>query len=354
MDDFPAPLRPGGAVEPANRPSARTASRTPEPPQGPRFELRDPTTELVHHAKTFDEMTGTANRLGASRFTAIDEQGRRSVVHKAAGAWQRPAWLQPEAPATLRDRSIATAKVVPLMPATNPEATAARDAPDERAALVARLEAGLGERYVIKRALVTIGDKPIGQTEYRFRGDSTRVAFTESAFRLSTDTNNPSVARSMVDVAEMRRWQSLRVSGHGDFRRLVWLEASLRGVKTIGYEPLPADQELLRREREARQVNRIEPTPDAAAPAGAGKGSARGGSRKTVLAAIEAVLVAQRVPETRREAIMSAAAENLARRLAAGEVHKVKVYDKTAPQQRPVVRPTPEPQRVQEHAAPVR
>ena len=61
------------------------------------------------------------------------------------------------------------------------------------------------ERYVIKRAMVSIGDKPVGQTEYRFRGDTTRVAFTESTFRLATDTNSPSVARSMVDVAEALR-----------------------------------------------------------------------------------------------------------------------------------------------------
>jgi hypothetical protein len=66
------------------------------------------------------------------------------------------------------------------------------------------------------------------------------------------------------------------------------------------------------------------------------------------------VLVAQRVPEKRREAIMAAAADNLARRLAAGEVHKVKVYDKAAPQQQPAVRPAPEQQRARERTAHVR
>jgi hypothetical protein len=350
----------GGTVEPSNRKAAaQTTPSAPTPSEGPRFELRDATTDLIYHAKTFDEMAGKADRVGALRFTAIDEQGQRSFVHKVDGVWQRP--LEPKAPAPQREPAAATAKVVSLTPATSPEtsreaAPSARiDAAAERAALVARLEAALSERYVIKRAMVTVGDRPIGQTEYRFRGDTSRVAFTESAFRLSTDTNSPSVARSMVDVAEARHWQSLRVSGHEDFRRMVWLEASLRGVKTIGYEPVAGDQELLRKEREARQVNRIEPTADAAAPAGTSKGSARGsGGRKTVLAAIEAVLVAQRVPEKRREAIMTAAADNLAKRLAAGEVHKVKVFDKAAPQQRPVVRPTPEPQRVQERAAPVR
>jgi hypothetical protein len=75
----------------------------------------------------------------------------------------------------------------------------------------------------------------LGQTEYRYRGDAARIAFRESTFRLVTDNNNPSVAWSMVDVAEARNWQGPRVSGNEDFKRLVWLEASLRGVKTIGY-----------------------------------------------------------------------------------------------------------------------
>jgi hypothetical protein len=354
----------GGTVEPGDRVAvAKATFQTPDPAEGPRFELRDATTDLIYHAKNFDDMVVKADRVGALRFTAIDEQGQRSFVHKADGAWQRPSWAEPgvareaDAPAVPeKEAGKGSAKVVPLMPAASPEAVVARiDAEAERGALVARLEAALNERYVIKRAMVSIGDKPVGQTEYRFRGDTSRVAFTESTFRLATETNSPSVARSMVDVAQARDWKALRVTGHEEFRRMVWFEASLRGVKTIGYEPMPSDMAWLRSEREARQVNRIEPTAQAEAPAASGKASARGsGSRKTVLAAIEAVLVAQRVPEKRREAIMAAAADNLAKRLAAGEVHKVKVYDKAAPQQQPVVRPAPEQQRARERTAHVR
>lgn len=368
MDDSPAWTRKGGTVEPGDRAAvAKATFQAPDPAEGPRFELRDATTDLIYHAKSFDDMVVKADRVGALRFTAIDVQGQRSFVHKADGAWQRPPWLEPVAPARDRDATAAqnqeaskgSAKVVPLTPfapAVQTDAVVARiDAEAERGALVARLEAALNERYVIKRAMVSIGDKPVGQTEYRFRGDTSRVAFTESTFRLATDTNSPSVARSMVDVAEARNWKALRVSGHEEFRRMVWFEASLRGVRTIGYEPLPSDMGWLRSERETRQINRIEPTAAAGSPAATGKASARGsGSRKTVLAAIEAVLVAQRVPEKRREAIMTAAAENLAKRIAAGEVHKVKVYDKAAPQQQPVVRPAPEQQRARERTAHVR
>lgn len=368
MDDSPAWTRKGGTVEPGDRAAvAKATFQTPDPAEGPRFELRDATTDLIYHAKSFDDMVVKADRVGALRFTAIDAQGQRAFVHKADGAWQRPPWLEPAEPARDRDALAAQnkeaskgpAKVVPLTPvapAVQADAVVARiDAEAERGALVARLEAALNERYVIKRAMVSIGDKPVGQTEYRFRGDTSRVAFTESTFRLATETNSPSVARSMVDVAEARNWKALRVSGHEEFRRLVWFEASLRGVRTVGYEPMPSDMAWLRSEREARQVNRIEPTAPAGSPAATSKVSARGsGSRKTVLAAIEAVLVAQRVPEKRREAIMAAAADNLAKRLAAGEVHKVKVYDKAAPQQQPVVRTAPEQQRARERTAHVR
>lgn len=368
MDDSPAWTRKGGTVEPGDRVAvAKATFQTPGPAEGPRFELRDATTDLIYHARSFDDMVVKADRVGALRFTAIDAQGQRSFVHKADGAWQRPPWVEPAEPARDRDAPAArnkeaskgTAKVVPLTPvapAVQADAVVARiDAEAERGSLVARLEAALNERYVIKRAMVSIGDKPVGQTEYRFRGDTSRVAFTESTFRLATDTNSPSVARSMVDVAEARDWKALRVSGHEEFRRMVWFEASLRGVRTIGYEPLPSDMAWLRSERDTRQVNRIEPTAAAGSPAATGKASARGsGSRKTVLAAIEAVLVAQRVPEKRREAIMAAAADNLAKRLAAGEVHKIKVYDKAVPQQQPVVRPTPEQQRARERTAHVR
>jgi hypothetical protein len=196
---------------------------------------------------------------------------------------------------------------------------------------------------------------PAGQTEYRFRGDTSRVAFTESTFRLATETNSPSVARSMVDVAETRNWKALRVSGNEDFRRMVWLEASIRGVKTVGYEALPADLELVQKERESRRINRVEPAPiDNPSASAAAKTSARGGGRKAVLAAIEAILVAKGVEAPRREAVMKAATEQLAQRIRAGQAVAVKVFDKTAASHRAVPVARPEPSRHRDRPAPQR
>ena len=369
----------GGTVEPANRATvAKERFQTPIDVPGERYELRDPFAEVTYRANTFPEMVAKADQLGSTRFIALDEQGQRTTVQKVDGEWQRGS-QRPAAPdrpidaMPIRDDVPEVMKVpnVVLMPgyakqptqvdAADSKAVAKIDAQADRAALVARLETALMDRYVIKRAPVTVGDVTIGRTEYRFRGDTSRVAFTESTFRLATDTNSPSVARSMVDVAEARNWRALRVSGNEDFKRMVWLEASVRGVKTLGYEPNPGDLDVLKKEREARLVNRIEPDrlgrgdgPGAAATP-ADKASARGGGgRKAVLVAIEAVLVAKGVPEKQRAAVMAAATEKLAQRTRDGQAPKVKVYDKAAPSQRPAVMPTPEVQRTRERAAPVR
>lgn len=376
MDADNSPIRQaapsqGGTVEPANRaPVAIAKFQTPVPEPGERYELRDPFAEVTYRANTFPEMVAKADQLGSTRFVAVAEDGKRTPIQNVDGAWQRgeqrPAPPErPLDPVPARDEVPEAASTAPTPGASKATAqpelvdtkTVAKiDAQAERAALVSRLEAALMERYIIKRAPVTMGDVTIGRTEYRFRGDTSRVAFTESTFRLATDTNSPSVARSMVDVAEARNWKALRVSGNEDFKRMVWLEASVRGVKTLGYEPNPGDLEVLKREREARQVNRIEPARDAsgsAAAAPAEKSSARGsGGRKAVLAAIEAVLVAKKVPEKQRAAVMAAATEKLAQRIRDGQVPKVKVYDKAAPSQRPVVVPTPEMQRSRDRAAP--
>jgi hypothetical protein len=381
--DVPVSAGKGGFLEPANRATVvKALYQAPVEVAGERYELRDALAELTYRSNTITDVIAKANQLGSSRFVAIDAEGKRTTIQRVEGTtgpeWQRgpqrPAAPERAVDPTERDevpdmpgvgakvgRATGTREHGPGIPdATDSQAVARLDAQAERAALVAKLEAALTDRYVIKRAPVSVGDVSIGRTEYRFRGDTSRVAFTESTFRLATDTNSPSVARSMVDVAEARDWKALRVSGHEEFRRQVWFEASLRGVKTIGYEPLPSDQAWLRSEREARRSNRIEPAREAAGDktpgaASAEKGSARGsGGRKAVLVAIEAVLVSKRVPEKQRQAIMAAATEKLAQRIRDGQAPKVKVYDKAAPSQRPIVVPVPEVQRTRERSAPVR
>ncbi len=350
--------RPGGSVEPLDRVARiKEIHGIPTEPAVERFELRDPHAEVTHRTRTFEQMVSTAERTGAIRFTAIGADGKRTRVFKVDGQWIRDD-REPHQKVPAKEDAERSPNVVPILVTPPPAEVAVGQANAEadRKEHIAKLEAALNERYLIKRTPLRIGTIGLGQTEYHYRGDASRIAFTESNLKLSTDSNNPSVARSMVDVAEARGWHSLRVSGHEDFRRMVWLEASLRGVRAVGYEPVPGDQDLLRKEREARQVNRIEPVAGQAsgkagtAEKSAGRGS---GGRKTVLAALEAVLVAKHVPGKQREAVMAAAAENLAQRLRNGETHRIKVYDKDAPTQRSIPAPTREPQRARERS-PVR
>ena len=349
----------GGTVTPADRLAAVKSAlqSTNAAPTQERYELRDPFAEVTYRTTSFADATAHAERLGSHRLLAISADGRRTTLTKVDGQWQRgpqqPALRRPDLTDERDDESPKPLRVTATTAREDPRAQIdpTSDAKAERDAQAARIEATLLERYLIKRAPVALGQLTIGRTEYRFRGDATRVAFTESAFRLATETNSPSVARSMVDVAQARHWRGLRISGHEDFRRMVWLEASAREMRTTGYEPTAADLELLKREREARQINRIEratPSDDAPSPKG------RGGGRKAVLAAIEAVLVAKQVPEARRAAVLEAASKQLAQRESQGHVHRVKVYDSSAPSRRQAPTPTTEPQRTRERAAPVR
>ncbi|WP_046113430.1 LPD7 domain-containing protein [Aquincola tertiaricarbonis] len=393
MDDAPLPSRPaaaGGSVEPANRATvAKARFQTPAEPATERFELRDPFADVLYHATRWPDIVAKAEQLGSRRFTAIDAQGHRSTVDKVDGQWHRGPQrdavpTRPPPLATTRDEIpdlVAAAearergRAAPQQgntpdPSPSPTAEAPSgsrpsnplpriDADADRSVRLAQLEAALKDRYVIKRAPMTLGDVTVGRTEYRFRGDTTRVAFTESTFKLSTDTNSPSVARSMIDVAEARNWRALRVSGNEEFKRLVWLEASVRGVKALGYEPTKADLDVLAKERSARQRNHIEAAPQTAAQPGTtpdaqkGNSGRGGGGRKAVLAAIDAILVAKNVPEARREAVLAAATEQLAQRTRAGPAPKVAVYDREAPSQRPVVAP-PERSRGRDRTSPAR
>lgn len=145
---------------------------------------------------------------------------------------------------------------------------------------------------------------------------------------------------------------------------MIWLTFSVCGISLVAVERISSDIErpipwIGNRSRFVRATSQYDRSQDSATGSagadGAAKQSARGGGgRKAVLAALEAVLVAKQVPEKQRQAVMTAAAENLAQRLREGQTVRVKVYDKAAPSQRPVVVPTPEVQRNRDRAAPVR
>jgi hypothetical protein len=49
----------------------------------------------------------------------------------------------------------------------------------------------------------------------------------------------------MVELAEAKKWDTIKVKGTEEFKRTVWLEASLKGMNVKGYEPKDVDIAML-------------------------------------------------------------------------------------------------------------
>jgi hypothetical protein len=106
----------------------------------------------------------------------------------------------------------------------------------------------------------------INAGEYRFRSEQHRVAFVDRERTLTTDRNEPEVARAMVDLAEAKGWKTVQLKGTEPFRAAAWMEAAVRGLKSVGYEPTRADLVRLQERLKDQQINHVDlgHEPDAA------------------------------------------------------------------------------------------
>ena len=119
------------------------------------------------------------------------------------------------------------------------EAGAGRDDRRARGAAAAdKPETELGRRI---RRMYLIS----ARSEYRLLAQPQRVAFRDMGRRLVTEHDDPNVVRGMLDVAQHKGWERVNLAGSETFRRLAWLEAQARGLKTIGYVPSREDRQRL-------------------------------------------------------------------------------------------------------------
>ena len=59
----------------------------------------------------------------------------------------------------------------------------------------------------------------------------------------------------MLDLAQARGWQSVKLRGADSFKREAWVQAQVRGMQTEGYQPKATDvQEAQRRTAAATPV----------------------------------------------------------------------------------------------------
>jgi hypothetical protein len=73
----------------------------------------------------------------------------------------------------------------------------------------------------------------------------TRAIFHDQAKAIVTADSSQRTVAAMVDVAEIKGWRKLQLSGSKEFQREAWIEATSRGmvVHTRGYTPTPQDRE---------------------------------------------------------------------------------------------------------------
>ena len=85
--------------------------------------------------------------------------------------------------------------------------------------------------------------------DYHFRDVPGKVAFKERWLSMQTSVDAPAVVKAMLDRAQERGWEAIRVKGSEEFQRQAWIAATARGIKAVGYEPTHGDRAAMNEER---------------------------------------------------------------------------------------------------------
>ena len=84
------------------------------------------------------------------------------------------------------------------------------------------------------------------------------VLFEDKGAKIKTAREDGQTISDMLDTAQAKNWDSIRISGSHEFKRQMWLEAELRGIPNSGYSPSKEDLAMRDQMRETRERNSIE------------------------------------------------------------------------------------------------
>ncbi len=94
--------------------------------------------------------------------------------------------------------------------------------------------------------------------------------------RITTKLDDKQTVSAMLDLAQSRGWDTVRLKGTPDFQREAWVQAQVRGMKAEGYKPTATDQQEAARRTAAAapvQAPTVQAPPvkaaESTAPAGA-------------------------------------------------------------------------------------
>lgn len=91
-----------------------------------------------------------------------------------------------------------------------------------------------------------------------FRDEKNKLAFEDRGRKLTTEHNDPDVAKSLVEIAEAKGWTKIKATGHEDFKREIWLQGQLKGIEVTGYKAKAVDQARLKELQSERMKNAVE------------------------------------------------------------------------------------------------
>ena len=98
----------------------------------------------------------------------------------------------------------------------------------------------------------------VAGAKFYFKDQPGKLAMKDKGERMVSASNDDRVAKAMATMAEAKGWKTIKVSGHPDFQREVWMEASFRGIEARGYKPSEQDLKLLEDKRERAMRNTVE------------------------------------------------------------------------------------------------
>lgn len=166
----------------------------------------------------------------------------------------------------------------------------------------------------IEAAYIKVGNS------YHYEAKPNVQAFRDLGARLETDTNSRKVAGDLVAIADSRGWTDLKLTGTEEFKREVWLEASLRGIEVRGFKPTEADRALLIK----RERDRGTPEQDLAKATGQDAGAASAALQKpsesaAKLRAVQSAPVQQSALEKAAETTVETAVATQSSRVPTGQ-----------------------------------
>ncbi len=87
------------------------------------------------------------------------------------------------------------------------------------------------------------------------------LVFEDKGKSISAKSSDPDDIRAMIDLAKAKNWSKIKISGTEEFKREVWLAASMQDIAVEGYKPSLQDIALLEdaKSKTRNKIDFVEP-----------------------------------------------------------------------------------------------